>query len=246
MQDIIRYPEPVVLKQYRDYPPHEPRLSTPDTTIDAGEIERLARAAIAPAIAGMVFIVAVSPVLLGVLALAFSWAWQVVLVTWVILVTGGAIGSFAHYYRETKWWIDRRDEQVHAGILYMESKVPPRVEVERTGPPIIYARPVAPRYSPEAKHEMRLAYWVRRAVENKDGKDGKPGPRIMRHDRGEYSVIIKETGEEVDQKTQETDYAALVKLNLLTKTTKGYQIADPTWTIADAAAVLKKALRADA
>lgn len=243
--DYSQYSEPVVWRQYRDNPQPEPRMHTPDTSLDAQEIRRLAGVGALPALGYAVGLVVFSPIPISALVWLVQWPWQTGMAGWILMLIIAVYITTRRFDVQTQHWLNQLDRQVDATINYMESKTPPRVEVSSEAAPIIQGRPVMPRYDKHTKKVIRLAYWVRRAIENKDGKDGKPGPRLMRHDLGEYSVIIKPTGEEVDQETQRADYAELVRLKFLVLEGKGYKIADPTWTLEQAAALLEKALQHD-
>lgn len=244
MQDISRYTEPVVFRNYSDPRPVERGVPMPDTSFDAHEASRRALVGMAPAL-----------IFVGVVGGVFSWlplaavmvGWlhlgvKELFTVWAVLLAAGLVYVWRVFNGETQKWLTKLEEQADAAILYMQSRVPASVQVDGDAEPVIHARPVQGGYTPRQYKTARLAYWVRRAIENKDNADGKPGPRLMRHNQGEYSITIPITQEQVDQNQQQADYAELVSLGFLTMDKGKYRIKDVAWTVAQAADLLEEAL----
>lgn len=244
VRDISRYSEPVIWKTYSDVRPAERGVPMPDTSFDAHEASRRALVGMIPAL-----------IFVGVVGGVFSWLPLAVVVVgwlhlgvkelfgvWTILLLVGLVYVWRVFHTETQKWLAKLEDQADAAILYMQSRVPASVQVDSEAAPVIHARPVQGGYTAREYKVARLAYWVKRAIENKGNTDGKPGPRLMRHNQGEYSVTIPVTREQVDQKQQQADYTELVNLGFLALNKNKYQIKDSTWTIDQAAELLEEAL----
>lgn len=235
---------PVVWRQYHDPAPTEPRVSYHHEDF-ADKVGALAREGALPAIVGLAVIgIVLLPVPLAIIVAALGGGWQAMVIAWFSLMMVGVMFVCLLWYNEGQYWLGMYGDRVQAMTGYVAAKTPVRVQANPSAPPVIVAQRVEPTYGIEDKKVIRLAYWVRRAVENHGNRDGKPGPRLMRHDLGEYSVIIPETGEEVTQKIQQADYAELVNVMGLLVLERGhYQIADPKWTMEQATEKLIEALK---
>lgn len=226
MHDISRYSEPVVWRQWSDPTPAAPRLELPDTSLDAAEIRRLALVGTAPTLAFVgVFGGVFAWLPLAALGWALGLSMQAILLAWAGLLTAGLVYVWRVFHAETQHWLSRLDEQVAATIAVMEQRAGPRVAVEGERVNVVTARPVAPDWTPAQRRVHRLTFWALRA---------RSDASIIRHDTGEpRSLTVTVTGERVGQKEQLEDYAALARMGILTKTTRGWQLANPTWTADD-------------
>jgi membrane protein implicated in regulation of membrane protease activity len=223
MQDISRYSEPVVWRQWSDPTPAASRLDLPDTSLDAAEIRRLAVVGTAPTLAFVgVFGGVFSWIPLAALGWALHLPMQWLTVTWAALLTAGLVYVWRVFHAETQHWLSRLDEQVAATIAVMEQRAGPRVVVGDAPAPVVQVRPVQEEWTPAQKRMHRLTFWALRAV-----KDAS----VIRHDTGEpRHLTVRATGERVGQKEQLEDYAALARMKILTKTSRGWQLANPAWT----------------
>lgn len=222
MQDISRYSEPVVWRQWSDPAPPAPRIELPDTSLDASEIRRLALVGTAPTLAFVgVFGGALSWLPLAVLGWVFGLGIKQIAALWAVFLTVGLVYVWRVFHTETQHWLSRLDEQVAATIAVMEQRAGPRVAVSEQ-PAVVNVRPVAPDWTPAQKRVHRLTFWALRAMTDAS---------IIRHDTGEpRTLTVPATGERVGQKEQLDDYAALARMGILAKTTRGWQLATPKWT----------------
>jgi hypothetical protein len=242
--DYSRYSEPVVLKNYSDPRPREPHIPLPDTSFDAKEARSRAMTGVFPSFVFVgVFGIFFAWLPLWVLGWVFNLSNKQLAGTWAVVFVIGVVYVWLEFRRETQRWLTKLANQADATILYMQSRVPASVQVDSAAEPVIHARPVQGGYSAREKKVARLAYWIRRAIENKGNADKKPGPRLMRNDWGEYHVTIPVTQEQVDQPQQQADYSELVDLGFLVLDKGRYRIKDLTWTVEQAAELLAEALR---
>ena len=222
-QDISRYSEPVVWRQWSDPTPAPPRLDLPDTSLDAAEIRRLALVGTAPTLA---FVGVFGGVFAWFPLAALGWAlglpFKAVLLLWTVLVSAGLVYVWRVFHAETQHWLSRLDEQVAATIAVMEQRAGPRVAVDSERVAVVTGRPVAADWTPAQKRVHRLTFWALRAMTDAS---------IIRHDTGEARTLtVTVTGEKVGQKEQLEDYTTLARIGVLTKTTRGWQLANPRWT----------------
>ena len=238
MENISRHNEPVVWRQWSDPAPPAARLAIPDTSLDAAEIRRLALVGTAPTLAFVgVFGGVFSWLPLWVVGWVFRLSMQQVAMLWAVIFTAGLIYVWRVFHAETQHWLSRLDEQVAATISVMEQRAGPRVVVSDTPAPVVNVRPVQEDWTPAQKRFHRLTFWALRAVQDAS---------IIRHDTGEPRYLtVSQTGERVGQKEQLEDYAALARMKILTKTSRGWQLANPAWTEDDVLDRLEASLEQD-